>query len=335
MKIIGFRVWIAWSLVLIISIFCGCGGLPKASVSQIEQFRPVVTPGPNETLIYLFRQSTMVGAAMTVSAGYNEKLLAKLSSGSYCYFLTPADLVTVHILQANMPVAYCRVDNRPNETVYLYYEYTKGKLYEVPKENAIAMISKFKKKDHIAEYKKNPAYETALINPGFVDLYLMKESSVSKEASQEEALITFIRDRSFVKEIPFGIWSKDHFLGNLKGETYFQIAVPAGKHLFFGKSEHWSVLEADVEAGKRYFVHVTVNMGWTQAHIRLLPVNEDTEESELKQWLEKSERITIDQSLMDDKVTQRLNSSLPIIEEAAELVSQGKIEKRMLKKSHN
>ena len=93
----------------------------------------------------------------------------------------------------------------------------------------------------------------------------MKKSDKALEANEGDAIISFIRDQSFAKEMTFGIWSKDRFLGNLKGETFFQITVPEGKHLFFGKAERWSVLEADVEAGKKYYVHVTVNMGWTQA----------------------------------------------------------------------
>ena len=313
-----------------VSLFIGCVSMPKVSQKVIDEYKPEVIPGEGETLVYVFRQSTMLGAAMTISVGYNDKLVGTLASGTYCMFKANAGILTVNLLQGNIPLKYYRLDNRPRETVNLYFEYSSGKFFEVPIDQAIAMITKFKKRENLPIPKPNPIYETGLINPGVLGLTLMRPADSKLEPDSKHAVITFVRASKFAKEFDIGIWNKDGLVGTLKGQTYFQVKVPPGKHLFFGKSEHWSVLEADVEAGKDYYVQVTLSMGWTQGHVRLLPVNADTQKSKLGEWLGESKHMVLDEYAMDDTVKQRLNAALPLIENTIQAVKEGKIETRRL-----
>jgi len=317
-------------LAAVFSLFIGCGSIPKVSQKVIDEYKPEVIPGEGETLVYVFRQSTMVGAAMTISVGYNDKLIGVLGSGTYCMFKATAGILTANLLQGSIPIAYYRLDNRPGETVYLYFEYTKGKFSEVPSNQAIAMITKFEKKQTLAYPKPNPVYETGLINPGVQGITLMKPVYSILEPDADHAVITFIRASKFVKNFDIGIWNKDGLLGTLKGQTYFQTKMYPGRHMFFGKSEHWSVLEAEVEAGKNYYVQVTLSMGWTQGHVRLIPIKSDTEQAKIDKWLAGSQQITLDENSMDEAIQKRQKAALPFIESTIQGVKDGKIETRSL-----
>jgi len=74
-------------------------------------------------------------------------------------------------------------------------------------------------------------------------------------------------------------------------------------------------------------------MGWAQAHIRLLPVTTDKEQSEIQKWLDYSKRVIIDETAIDTQIKKRLNLALPHIKNALNDVNKGKAESRYLSKS--
>ncbi len=314
-------------------MFSGCAGKLTANKTLIEQFTPPVIPEKNETLVYVIRQSSMLGAARGLYVGINDKVVADLYSGTYCYFKINDGINTLNLEQGTIPFSYYRLANRPGKTVYLYFEMTSGKLSEITEDLGITAIMKSQMAKDIGKPKNNKGYLSALINPGFLNLYLMKETTDKTNPDTENANITFIRPQSYAKDMAFGIWNESKFLGNLKGETYFQIKVPAGKHNFFGKSEHFSVLKADVEAGKNYYIQVAANMGWSQAHVKLLPIKSDKEQNEIQKWLTNSKKVTIDETAIDPQVKKRLNLALPHIKTALNNVDKGKAEARYLRKS--
>ncbi|RLC07265.1 MAG: hypothetical protein DRI57_26175 [Deltaproteobacteria bacterium] len=248
-------------------------------------------------------------------------------------FKTKAGVLTVNLLQGNMPLAHYPLDNRPGETVYLYSEYPKWDVYEVPKDQAIAMITKFTKRETLPTPKPNQRYTTTLMNPGVVGLKLMKPTSSELKPDSEHAIITFVRASGFARNFDIGIWNKSGLLGTLTGKTYFQIRVPPGRHWFFGKSEHWSVVDAEVEAGKNYYIQVALSMGMTQGHVRLLPVSSDKQKRKLGEWIDASSLMTLDEGAIDDSVRQRLDAALPLIEKTIQDVNEGKTETRKLSAS--
>jgi len=76
-------------------------------------------------------------------------------------------------------------------------------------------------------------------------------------------------------------------------------------------------------------------MGWTQGHVRLIPVKSDTEQTKIDEWLAGSQQITLVENTMDDTIKQRLNSALPFIESTMQRVKDGKIETRSLEADHS
>ncbi len=318
-------------LVLVLIIFSGCATKITADKKLIDQFKPALVPEKKETVVYVIRQNALLGAARGLYVGLNDEMVANIHSGQHCYFKVDDGINTMNLEQV-MPFHFYRLENHPGETLYLYFEMTSGKLLELSEDLGITAVMKSKQAPDLAGPKPNRGYTTALLNPGLLNLYLMKETAIALESDADNATIFFIRPQSYAKELAFGIWSENQFLGNLKGETYFQIKVPAGKHNFIAKSEHFSVLEAEVEAGKTYYVQVAANMGWAQAHIRLLPVTSETAQEELQNWLDNSIQVAVDDAAIDALIQERLDLALPYIKTALKNVNEGKAESRSLSK---
>lgn len=315
---------------VIAGMVTGCASVPTVDQATLDAYKPETVPGADETVVYVFRQSAFLGAAVTISVGVNDQWIADLGSGSYCMTKIAAGVVTLTLSQGSIPVFFLNLDDRPGEIVYVYLEYTKGKTYEIPQEQAVPMILNFTQKENFDEEKPNPAYATAMINPGLMKIDPMVPSADSMKPDADTAVITFVRASDFAEAFAVGIWNSDGFLGDLKGKKYFQVRVPPGKHTFFGKGEHWSVLEATVDAGKEYFVQVTYTMGWSQGHVRLLPVTAETDQDTLDEWIGGSERIKLDETKITEAVSKRLSAALPLIEAAKQKVEDETIEKRIL-----
>ena len=58
-----------------------------------------------------------------------------------------------------------------------------------------------------------------------------------------------------------------------KPKAYSFAQVPAGKRLFWTKSENTSALELDVEAGKTYYLQVKIKMGLAKARAQILQID--------------------------------------------------------------
>jgi Fe-S-cluster formation regulator IscX/YfhJ len=64
-------------------------------------------------------------------------------------------------------------------------------------------------------------------------------------------------------------------IGKFNGPAYIRYACKAGRHIFWARSENKNFVEADVEAGKIYFIEAIVNMGAIKAAVRLDPLDPD------------------------------------------------------------
>jgi hypothetical protein len=276
-------------------------------------------------MIYVIRTSSLHGAARTVWVACNDQYIAKLQSGSYYYFKVPAGINTVNIEQSGISLVYHQVDNRGGETVFLQLEYTKGKLVEIPKNQGITLVMKYKEGSKYSGGEKSDQYQKALLNPGFVGLELMKSADAdSSDHPSGAAWITFIRNLSYAKDVPFSIWSKEGWIGDLNGESYFRTKVQPGRHLFFCYSGNWKALEIKAEAGKHYFVQVTVDSGWQAANLQFKPIYKE-QNHYLQTWIKGSREVTPNEAAIDSAVRGRLDLSMPLIEKAMKKVQDGSL----------
>jgi hypothetical protein len=283
-------------------------------------------PASDEMTVYIIRESGFVGAARGVWVACNETVLASLSSGNYCCFKIKSGPNIINAVQAKAPAGFYLLKYSPGETVYLLYKYTKGTITLVTPEDGEKLVMKGKNVPVLEKSEPNDAYEFSLMNLDFLGTELMKKTEETIEPDSDNAVITFIRPGEFIKNAPFGIWSEAGYLGTLKGQTYFQIKVKPGKHFFIGKSEKFSVVEAEVAAGKKYYIEFKAKMGWFLAAIELLPVKKETEAKTLQKWLEGSTLVTCDQNIVTDELKAVMEKTKVVIAAVLKEVENGEIE---------
>jgi hypothetical protein len=88
----------------------------------------------------------------------------------------------------------------------------------------------------------------------------------------EKALVYFMRPSGMGFAVNFQIWDRDHFVGLSQAKSYFAYECDPGKHLFFGFAENKVAIEADLEAGKSYYIGTNVRMGAWKARMDFTPV---------------------------------------------------------------
>lgn len=319
----------------------------------VAQFKAPVTPTDQETAVYVVRTNAFAGSALSVWVSCNENYVSELPSGSYCYFKTRSGLNTITAESSGSPLAWSSVDDCPGDSVFLKLDYARGTLERIPRDQGITLLSLYEK---ALPYKKNAEsdrYETVLLNPGLLGLHLMKPATETGTPKlQDQATVTFIRNQNLVKEmsagqwggigwggnsnsqtipdvempsgkagIPIGIWSEDGWIGNLMEQTYIQLQIAPGDHLFFCKGESWSVSQASIEAGKQYVILVEASRGFQQANIQFTQVEEEAvQKGYVNKWLNTYTRLTKDENTIDATIQARLDAALPLIRKAANMV---------------
>lgn len=77
--------------------------------------------------------------------------------------------------------------------------------------------------------------------------------------------------------INFNVWDGGKVIGNSVAKAQFDYIADPGKHLFVAIAENEVFLEADLEAGKTYYIITQVKMGWWKARVGIIPVNRGSE----------------------------------------------------------
>jgi hypothetical protein len=93
----------------------------------------------------------------------------------------------------------------------------------------------------------------------------------------DKALVYFMRPSAYGFAVNFQIWDGDHFIGLSQAKSYFAYACEPGTHLFLGIAENKVAVEADVEAGKTYYVGTNVRTGVWKARVLFTPVTRGSE----------------------------------------------------------
>lgn len=105
----------------------------------------------------------------------------------------------------------------------------------------------------------------------------MKPSETLLTPTKDKALVRFMRPSGFGYKINFNIWDGDSVIGNSVAKSQFDYLASPGKHLFVAVSENVVFIEAEVEAGKTYYVLTQVKMGMWKARVGLIPVTKGSE----------------------------------------------------------
>jgi hypothetical protein len=129
----------------------------------------------------------------------------------------------------------------------------------------------------------------------------MEVSSVRGSAvrpSVGEALVLFIRPHRYVgKAISSALYDGEEFLGLLTDNTAVAHQMEPGRHTFMllcGVPAGVAFLDADLEAGKTYYVELAVRSKWTRPYLWLVPIDPAAERGQLSGWLAEANLLVID-----------------------------------------
>jgi len=92
-------------------------------------------------------------------------------------------------------------------------------------------------------------------------------------APAEKAVIYFARPSSTGFAINFSYFDSTKLIGIFNGPKYIRYECDPGPHLFWARSENVDFIEAEVEAGKIYFIEAIPQMGAIKAAVKLHPVD--------------------------------------------------------------
>ena len=105
----------------------------------------------------------------------------------------------------------------------------------------------------------------------------MRSSEALLNPTKDMALVRFMRPSGFGFAINFNILDGEKVIGNSVAKSQFDYLTDPGKHLFIATAENKAFLEADLEAGKTYYVLTRVRMGGWYARVSFVPVNRGSE----------------------------------------------------------
>ncbi len=107
-------------------------------------------PGPDETLVYVFREKSSFAGMQKIAIIDNDTVLGVLTPGTFTYFKVPSGQHEIVGYISPMPMVHYRVLPSPGKTVYLMIKvgYTSG-LFMLPIEETEAkpLIAAFKQTD--------------------------------------------------------------------------------------------------------------------------------------------------------------------------------------------
>jgi hypothetical protein len=132
-------------LLAVLLPLAGCAG-----DTYLMKELPYAAPTPptqDQTLIYVLREDSAVGAARKLAIIDNDTVVAVLTTGTFSHFTVPSGEHEIVGYVSPSPVMHYRVTPAPGQTVYLLCRigYTSGVFMEVIDEAlAKAYLSKFK-----------------------------------------------------------------------------------------------------------------------------------------------------------------------------------------------
>ena len=108
--------------------------------------------------------------------------------------------------------------------------------------------------------------------------------------SDGKAVVYFVRTSNMGMAINFSYFDSLTLIGRFAGPAYIRYECEPGHHLFWARSENRDFVEAELEAGKIYFILADVAMGGIKAQVDLVPVNPRNDSKTMKRILKLIER---------------------------------------------
>ena len=107
--------------------------------------------------------------------------------------------------------------------------------------------------------------------------FMRKAAPSEVGPTPDKALVYFMRPSGFGFAIHFQIWDSHELIGLAQAKSFFVYECDPGKHLFIGIAENKHAVEAELEAGKSYYILTQVRMGGWKARMGFIPVTRGSE----------------------------------------------------------
>ncbi|MBW2016911.1 MAG: hypothetical protein JRJ01_08735 [Deltaproteobacteria bacterium] len=107
--------------------------------------------------------------------------------------------------------------------------------------------------------------------------YMRQSSPPGDNPPADKARVYFMRPSGFGFAVHFQIWDRENLIGLAQAKSYFVYECDPGKHLFIGIAENKRAVEADLKAGKSYYILTQVKMGGWKARMGFIPVRRNSE----------------------------------------------------------
>lgn len=96
-------------------------------------------------------------------------------------------------------------------------------------------------------------------------------------APADKAVVYFVRISSLGFAINFSYFDSTRLIAKFNGPKYFRYECDPGYHLFWVRSENKDFVEAEVEAGKIYFIEAVPTLGAIKAAVEFVPLDPTNE----------------------------------------------------------
>lgn len=143
-----------------------------------------------------------------------------------------------------------------------------------------------------------------------------------KPAPEDKAVVYFARVASAGFAINFTYFDSATVIGRFNGPKYLRYECEPGKHLFWARSENRDFVEAEVEAGKIYFIEASPQMGVIKAGVSLQPVD-STDKKTIKKILKLIKKKDAE-SFTPEELAKETKNFKDVIERGLEKYSQEK-----------
>src|SRR5262245_18356025 len=124
----------------------------------------------------------------------------------------------------------------------------------------------------------------------FGSITLLSRAQEIAPAPADKAVVYFVRPNALGFAVSFSYFDSTRVIAKFNGPKYFRYVCEPGHHLFWARSENHDFVEADLEAGKVYFIEAIVEMGESKAVVNLDPVSDPKDPQQMKKILKLLER---------------------------------------------
>jgi hypothetical protein len=274
----------------------------------------VAAPAADETLIYLLRVGNFGGGGTRLWLAVNDQTVAKLKNKRYSVVRAKAGSITLSLAIMGLVTAAIALDDRPGETVYLKWRVGDKEIIEVDEAEGKEFLRKAKQMKPIDPPLDNNEQVAALMNLSRLGFDLMRPAMERLSPDDEHALVTIFR-RHQSDKLDFGIWSEHRYLGTLSANQGLEVLVPAGNHFFLSGYRGTTLLQAQVDAGKRYYARLAI--GKMISRVRLTPVALE-QSDDLNKWLTDIDWVEVNPDAITPRIQERVDMVTVFVRSTAE-----------------